>query len=56
MTTIDATGGGAGLIEEAGDNDDLFEVQDMLAQQPKSRSPQIGGGKSANAKKIMDDQ
>ena len=58
MTTIDpnAPESSNNLIDDGDDNDDLFEVQDMLNQQPKSRSPQIGGAKSANAKKIMDDQ
>ena len=33
--------------------DDLFDAQDLLNQQPKSKSPPLG---KANVKKIMDDQ
>jgi hypothetical protein len=32
---------------------DLYEVQDLLNQQPKSKSPPLG---RANVKKIMDSQ
>ena len=40
-----------GIVEDNGN--DLFEEQDLLNQQPKSKSPQLG---RANVKKIMDSQ
>lgn len=39
------------IVEDEGN--DLFEVQDLLNQQPKSKSPPLG---RANVKKIMDSQ
>lgn len=39
------------IVEDEGN--DLYEVQDLLNQQPKSKSPPLG---RANVKKIMDSQ